>query len=1076
MPPRAACAVGIAAALGCFAVAPLVWSAAAGEPAPAAEQQPARAAAKLDFNRDVRPILSEKCFFCHGPDERARKGDLRLDVAAEATKDRGGYAAIVPGRAADSALVSRIASADEDERMPPPASGRTLADREIAVLKQWIDEGAEYLPHWSLMAPRRAEPQPVKREAWARNPIDRFVLARLEREGLPPSAEADRETLLRRVTLDLTGLPPSIAEIDAFVLDNRPDAYERVVDRLLASPRYGERMAVPWLDAARYADTHGYQDDGVRHMWRWRDWVIDAFNRNVPFDQFTIEQLAGDLLPDATLDQKIATGFNRNHRGNSEGGIIPEEYLVEYVVDRVDTTATVWLGLTVGCARCHDHKFDPFTSREFYQLYAFFNNIPEQGRALKQGNSPPTIKAPTADEQRLMAETERALAAAEAELVNLEPRLAAAQAAWEQSLDRGTDIDWSYTDGLVVHFTLDGTPASAIAVKDEDKKGEGKKAESKFADGEAAYTDGVAGQAAQFDGRRYIEAGNVADYGERDKFSYGAWVFAKPGQGGPVLSRMDDEKMYEGYDLLLTDGRVQVYMGNRFLDDSIRVETADPIAPDRWHHLMVAYDGSQAAAGVRIYVDGEPAPVEIRNDTSNNPFRTKEPMRIGSRGVGDRFTGSIDDVRFYDHDLTPDEVAAVASVDAINRIAAIPVAERSTAQLAKLRTYYLKHHAPDAAREAIDRVKNLRHKRRQLDEAAPTVMVMRELEPPKETFVLVRGEYDKPGERVERGVPASLPPLAADAPRDRLGFARWLVDPANPLSARVAVNRYWQLYFGTGLVKTTEDFGSQGQPPSHPELLDWLATEFIRIGWDTKAMQKLIVTSATYRQSSSVDAHLAAADPENRLLARGPRFRLPAGTIRDAALAASGLLVEKIGGPSVKPYQPPGLWEELTAISYKQDEGEGLYRRSMYTFWKRTIAPPNMMQFDSSSRETCVVRSGRTNTPLQALTLLNDVTYVEAARGLAQRMLVEGGATPRERITLAFRLVTGRRPQGDELAVLTRGLEKHLARYAAEPDAAKRLIAFGESKPNETLNPAEVAAYTTVAGVILNLDEAITKE
>jgi len=1058
------------AGLACVGAILLCWSLAMlHAPARSRADEPRRPAMPqtIEFNRDVRPLLSGACFRCHGPDVQARQGDLRLDLASEAYRDRGGYAAIVPAKPNESVLLTRITTADLAERMPPAEAHAPLSETQISILRAWIEQGAEYQPHWSLAAPRRASAPDVRNPSWVRNEIDRYILARLEQEGWQPSPEADRETLLRRVTLDLTGLPPSLAEIDAFLLDNRPDAYERVVDRLLASPRYGERMAVPWLDAARYADTHGYQEDGVRQMWRWRDWVIDAFNRNMPFDQFTIQQLAGDLLPDATLDTRIATGFNRNHRGNGEGGIIPEEYLLEYAVDRVDTTATVWLGLTMGCARCHDHKFDPVTQREFYQVLAYFNSIPELGRVRKKGNSPPLISAPTPDERRRLDELNRELAAAEAAFEGVAPQLAAAQAAWEASLDRGVTIDWAYPPGLLVHFPCDGTAANAIAGKGE----------SKFHGGDATFVGGRIGQALELDGERYVDAGDVADLSEEDKFSFGAWVLPKGKPDGAIFSRIDDEKFYLGYDLALADGKVQVYLGNRQLDDSIRVETVEPLVPERWHHLMTTYDGSRWAKGIQIYVDGERVEVRVLNDKLNNSFRSTEPLRIGSRSSGDRFTGLIDDVRFYDHELAAEEVAAAACTEPVNLIVAIPRAERSGVQRSKLQTYFLGHDAPAAARQAGDRVAKLRRDRRQLEEAAPTVMVMQEQYPPRETYLLARGEYDKPLERVERGLPASLPPLPAGASQDRLGFARWLVDAANPLTARVTVNRYWQSYFGTGLVKTTEDFGSQGEPPTHPELLDWLATEFVRTAWDVKAMQKLIVTSDTYRQSSRVTPVLAAADPENRLLARGPRFRLSAGVIRDATLAAAGLLVEQVGGPSVKPYQPPGLWEELSnGGGYDQGQGKDLYRRSLYTYWKRTIAPPGMMTFDSASRETCIVRPMRTNTPLQALATMNDVTYVEAARRLAERMLTEAGGTPGERIIFAFRLATGRRPNGTELLVLAAGLEKQRTHYDADPAAAEKLVDFGESKHNQSLKATELAAYTAVASVILNLDEAITKE
>jgi len=1016
------------------------------------------------YNRDIRPILAENCFACHGPDARARQGDLRLDQSAEAKKDRGGYAAVAPGKPDESAVIARITSADPDELMPPPGSHRQLTADQITKLRSWIEAGAVYEPHWALIAPAHVEPPKVTGERWVRNPIDRFVLARLEREGLHPSPEADRETLLRRVTLDLTGLPPTIAEIDAFLLDNSAEAYESVVDRLLASPRYGERMAVPWLDAARYADTQGYQDDGPREMWRWRDWAIEAFNANMPFDQFTVEQLAGDLLPDATQGQRTATGFNRNQRGNSEGGIIPEEYLLEYAVDRVEATSTVWLGLTLGCARCHDHKFDPFTQREFYQVLAYFNNVPELGRVRKRGNSPPLILAPTDEQRQQMEQLDRSLAESQAALAALEPEIASAQAAWEAKFDASSSADWNFPTGLVVHFPFDGTVANVLR----------EKADAKLVGGDASFAPGMIGQAIALNGAQHVDAGDLANFSQDDRFSYGAWVY--PQGDGAILSRLDDEKQYEGYDVLLAGGKVKVYMGSRELDDAIILETVESVPSGEWHHVMVTYDATQYARGVNIYLDGERAELIVHNDSSNNPFRSTQPLRIGSRSASAYFRGQLDEVRIYDHELTQEEVRALAAVEPVSSIVAIDESKRTPAQRSKLRSYFLQTGAPEQARTHYQRITQLRADRLTLHDVIPDVMVMAEMNPPRETFVLARGEYDKPGERVERAMPASLPPLPAGAPNDRLGFARWLVDPANPLCARVAVNRFWEMYFGVGLVKTTEDFGTQGELPSHPDLLDWLAGEFIRTGWDMKALHKLIVTSATYRQSSRVDSRLAALDPENRLLARGPRFRLSAGVIRDVALASSGLLVERIGGPSARPYQPEGLWEELANVKYEQDHGENLYRRSLYTFWKRTIAPPSMTTFDAATRETCVVRPLRTNTPLQALATLNEVTYVEAARALAERMLTEGGATAAARVTFAFRRVIGRHPKRQEVDLLVAGVEKQRARFAADPASAEKLIAYGEKKRDESLSAAELAAYATAASVILNLDEAITKE
>lgn len=1028
----------------------------------------------VDFNRDIRPILSDTCFHCHGPDKSKRKANFRLDTEEGAFAALGDGKAIVPGDPSKSELHRRITATKDKERMPPPQSGRQLTAEQKELIRCWIEQGAKWQKHWAFIAPQRRPLPSGKDKAWVRNPIDTFVLERLEKEGLTSAPEAERTTLVRRVTLDLTGLPPTPAEVDSALSDKSDSWYERVVDRLLASPRFGERMAARWLDAARYADTNGYQSDGERHMWRWRDWVIDAFNQNMPFDRFTIEQLAGDLLPPPGADapgspahvaQKIATGFNRNHRGNAEGGIIPEEYAVEYVVDRVETTSTVWLGLTMGCVRCHDHKYDPIKQKEFYQLFAFFNNVPEHGRAIKFGNSPPLIKAPTPEMLVQMALLDARSAAADRKWRHLASQLDHAQAEWEKRPDAEAGA-WSYSRQLQANFALDGNTADQM-----------KKRAGKFVEGEPAYVAGKVGQAANFDGTRYFDAGNVGDFGFDDKFSLATWIYPQGAKGGTIVSRMTDTARAKGYNVRLTGGKVQANYVVRWLDDAVRVETERSLPPERWYHVLVTYDGTRKATGIKIYIDGKLEKLTVLLDELNQSFKNQEPFRMGAGGGSDeRFHGSIDDVRIYGDALLADEVELVATVDPVPAIAALPPGKRTPAQARKLRACFLERQAPERARRAFQEVESLRRQREQLVESFPTTMVMEEMATPRETHILIRGQYDKPGEKVLPGVPDVLSSLPADGKNDRLKLARWLVDPANPLTARVTVNRFWQAYFGTGIVKTVDDFGAQGEWPSHPELLDWLAIEFVRTGWDVKALQKTIVMSATYRQSSRVTKELLQKDPENRLLARGSRFRLPAETIRDQALAASGLLVERIGGPSAKTYQPAGLWRELGDYDFVQDHGPSLYRRSMYTYWKRTVAPPAMMTFDASGRETCTVRETRTNTPLQALILMNDVTFVEASRVLAQRAMLEGGKTPQERLTLAFRLATGRKPRSAELAILFNGFQRNLEEYRADPQAAEKLVKVGEKSRDPQLDVGELAAYTAVANLILNLDETITKE
>lgn len=783
---------------------------AASLPGAAVAQSPA--GTPIDFSRQIRPILSENCFVCHGPDASQRKARLRLDTRDGATaKLRGGGRAVVPGKAAASALIERITSHDDAERMPPPKSNKRLTQAQIELLRRWIEQGASYAEHWAFVAPKRPAVPNVKRKDWIQNPVDAFLLARLEKEVLQPSPRAEPHVLARRLALDLTGLPPTPEEVAAFAkhFARSPQAaVEALTDRLMASPHYGERLALDWLDAARFADTHGYHIDAGRDMTLWREWVIDAFRKNMPFDRFTVEQLAGDLLPGATTTQKIASGFNRNHMINFEGGAIPAEYHAAYIIDRVNTTATVWLGLTAACAQCHDHKYDPLTQRAYYRLYAFFHNVPENGLDGSRGNAAPLVRAPSKAQQEAMADLDRRL--------------------------------------------------------------------------------------------RAVEAKRKA------------------------------------------------------------------------------------------------APKDV-------------------------------------------------------------TATREEAKLRKARTA--------------------------LEKRFPSAMVMQEMPSPRATHVLMRGEYDKKGEKVTAGVPAFLPPLPKDAPANRLGLARWLVSREHPLTARVIVNRYWQMIFGTGLVKTAEDFGSQGEPPSHPELLDWLTVQFVEDGWDVKKLVKRLVTSAAYQQSSKVSPALLAHDPENRLLSRGPRLRLQAEFIRDQALALAGLLNREIGGASVRPYQPEGLWQELasrqdsknwSAQFFVQSHGKDLYRRTMYTFWKRTSPPPSLLTFDAPDRETCTVRRSRTNTPLQALVLMNDPTYVEASRKLAERMMHQA-KEPAGRLRFAFRLATAREPSKRELSILTRVLERQRSKYAADRPAALKLLRVGESPRDEALPAEEVAAYAIVASVILNLDEVVTK-
>jgi hypothetical protein len=957
----------------------------------------------IAFNRNIRPILSDHCFTCHGPDAANRQANLRLDLPDG-------------GRGLESEILRRIASSNDAERMPPHGSGKPrLVATEIEPMRRWIAQGMPWQPFWSFIPPERPPVPVTKNISWARSPIDSFILARLERESLRPSPEAGKAILIRRVSLDLTGLPPTPAEVEAFLADKSPGAYETVVDRLLSSSRYGERMAYRWMEAARYGDSNGYQTDGARDMWRWRDWVIDAFNRNMPYDRFTIEQLAGDLLPNATLDQQIASGFNRNHRTSGEGGIIPEEYRVEYVADRAQTTATVWMGLTVGCARCHDHKYDPISQKDFYRLFAFFNQIPkEHGFVWNYGPEPPFVKAPRPGEQQHLAELDARIQTLRAQL----PEIGNAPREWKPK------AKWTVRDGLVF---------------EQPHKG--------------SYN------------------GDSAQFGYLQPFTFSAWI--KPtSPDGAILTRLDDYMESQGHALYLLNGKVRLHLTHRFTDLGLRVETVEPVKLNEWQHVSATYDGKRLASGVRIYINGEARETKILFDQNTEPFQKEHTnIRVGEGG-GLHFDGEISDARIYKRALTSEEAAAVSVREPIAKLAALP--RRTRTQQAKLDLAYLDLAAPPEIRQALAELAKAQLERDTFYDSIPTVMTMAD-GANRDTFVLKRGAYDAPGEKVTPGIPEILP--AGVAPRNRLDLARWLTDRRNPLTARVTVNRFWQSYFGAGIVKTVDDFGSQGEFPTNPELLDWLAVEFMESGWNVKAMQKLIVMSAAYRQSSAITPELLTKDPDNRLLARGPRLRLGPDAIRDQALLVAGLLVDKTGGPSVKPYQPAGLWQELAGgKGYEQSKGEGLYRRSLYTWWKRTSPPPYMMNFDSPNREQCAVFENRTNSPLQALDLMNDVTFLEASRKFAERMIAEGGATPESRIDYGYQLLLARTPSKKQKQILLSTEARMASDFRKDPAAADQFLQQGESPVNRAIDPAELASWTSIASLLLNMDEAITKQ
>lgn len=1002
----------------------------------------------IDFNRQIRPILVEHCLPCHGPDEKARKADLRLDKVNLQDIQTDGGKLVTAGKPEESELISRLITDDKSKVMPPVKFAKPLTPVQIQLLKEWVTQGAKSSVHWAFVPPIKPPVPVVKTSGWVRNPIDAFVLARLEAEGIQPEPEANRGRLLRRLSLDLTGLPPTPAEVANFLTDTKPDAYERAVDRLLASPRYGERMALEWLDMARFADSNGFQIDSSRSMWPWRDWVINAFNRNLPFDQFTIEQIAGDMLPTPTQEQLVATGFQRNHRLNGEGGLIAEEWRVETVIDRVETTSLAWMGITAGCARCHDHKYDPLSQKEFYQLFALFNNVPESGTLQenrKGGNTDPAIEIMTPPVQEKIKALEKSLKNAKANLAVEEGKAGTELGPWaKDQASRLGKTQWKPFQPAKV----EGKAGTVYSQKPDG---------TWLASGPNPNHEITVASAKVFGTIQAIRLACLPDDSLPNK-SVGRYA-----NGNFVLTRLEADLIPPG------NGKPTPIQLNQAL--------ADYSQPGWPIEATVGKDPGKGWA-----VDGP---------TRRNPleaiFKFQVPVQapegshleirliqatLGGHNIG-RFSLAYTDsppseVKLGEAGPSPEYAAALKT----------PAAKWTENQRKLILTNYLAA-APGALGKAKAELARLNQELKSLKDSLPTAMVMKE-GPARPSHFLIRGQYDRKGEEVKPGFPAMLPPPPAGASKDRLTLARWLASPEHPLTSRVWVNRAFERFFGAGLCRTTDNLGTQAEFPTHPELLDWLATEFTDHRWDMKAMVRLMVTSATYRQDSKVTAAKLKADPQNRLLARASRFRLPGEIIRDQALFTSGLLVEKVGGPSVRPYMPSGVWDETSVYgdlrNYKHDGGEGLHRRSLYTVWKRTAAPPTLLLFDAPNRETCLVRRGKTNTPLQALALLNEITFVEAARKLGERMILEGGPDSENRLKLGFRLVLGRDPHPRELSILKQGLEKDRSEFARDPKRAESLIAMGDAKSKGGIPPAELATYTLAANILLNLDECVTRE
>ncbi|HKS36979.1 MAG TPA: PSD1 and planctomycete cytochrome C domain-containing protein [Verrucomicrobiae bacterium] len=1209
-------------------------------PTVAADARKPKGKSTIDFNRDIRPILSDHCFACHGPDDKARKAKLRFDVKEEAFKPaKSGDVAIVPGDPTHSTLVARITSKDEDEVMPPPKSGKkALTPEQIAKLKTWIAEGAQWQEHWAFVTPQRPPVPEVKNKRSVHNEIDHFVLARLEKERLTPAKEADKPTLIRRASLDLTGLPPTVEEVDAFLADKDPQAYDKVVDRLLNSPRYGEHMAKYWLDAARYADSHGYHIDSQRDIWAYRDWVINAFNANKPFDQFTVEQLAGDLLPAATREQKIGSGYMRCNMSTGEGGAIEAEYAAKYAFDRVETTSAIWMGLTMVCARCHTHKYDPIQHKEYYGLYAFFNNLDEPVMDNNKPNPDPFLRLPSKEQSERMDWLKEHIADGQKKIDGPAVELDQAQMAWmsqrheklaggwttlepiaaKSSTTNGAalkvledqsvlaegenpeqdvyELTFKPKEGSLAALRLETLPHESLPQSSSSRAEDGKFQLSEFEaewvkpEPEDSDKPGKDDQAAdQGDAAKGDKAAKTDKpdkpkrkdkQGAPQKLKF-ALVLADAAEGDHRIDRAVDGKADTSWTVdaksaagprtalfvldepakVPEDAELRVRLrfeastnrraiGHFYLAAAPEGGLSAALNPPRftpWHVLgPFKSDGLQAGfekvyepekeidlkkkyPGVREEIgwtergdlaDGKAHVVvnELHGVHGvyylHRTVRLPAPMKVElTLRADDIFKLWVND-RLVLQRADPDQekgVSASIAVDlkqgenrilvkAVNHQGAksfafsqTPVSGESlTRDVAAIlsstkepsgdwavrgRNFYRRQFSKEF-RELFENIEKWREQEAVLDKEIPTTLVAKESGKMRDTTLLMRGEYDKPGDKVMPSVPAILTPFPKDAPTNRLGLAQWLTDPAHPLTARVTVNRFWQQFFGVGLVKTVEDFGVQGDPPSHPELLDWLATEFVRSRWDMRHLQRLILTSATYRQTSNAPPDLRAKDPENRLLSRGPRFRADGEVIRDSALFISGLLVEEQGGQSVKPYEPPGLWETVSfnnSQKYVQDSGEGNYRRSLYTYWKRQSPPPNMMIFDAPTREYCVARRPRTNTPLQALALLNDPQFVEASRSFAQRILLEGGDSVESRIVYAFQLATARKPGKAEIKAIHDVLAKQLAEFRANKEAAGKLLSIGEFRAKGGLDESELAAWTTIATMILNLDEVVTK-
>lgn len=1024
---------------------------------------PAANGASVDFQREIRPLLSDNCFHCHGPDASTRMVGLRLDLQDEALKSRKNGATIVPGDSEASLLYKRIAEPKPARRMPPPSAHKVLTEEQIALFKRWIDQGAKWEEHWAWQAPVKPNAPAVKDVAWVKGEIDRFVLAKLESKGLRPAAEADRRTLVRRVALDLTGLPPKPVEITQFLEDKAPGAYERMVDRYLASPHYGEHRGRYWLDAARYGDTHGIHIDNYREIWPYRDWVIQAFNRNMPFDQFSTEQLAGDMLPNPTMEQRIATGFQRCNVTTNEAGIIEKEYEEIYAKDRADTVGAVWLGMTVGCATCHDHKFDPIKASDFYALGAFFRNTTQRVYDENVYDTPPILIVPQVKDRKRWIAVQDRLGAIRSAIADLNEKTPAGLDAWASSAEAAKP---SPIPEEKVAFVAE--PFRVVVGQERVSLG-------------AGALDGQ--QAVYFpkDDNKGLELQDLPKQRANEAFSFSLQFLTpdKRDSSYNLVSRRQRESGNRGWSLSLQD-RVIIFNITGGASDAIEFRTDRQLIMENgvWNHITVSYDGSRSQEGIRLYLNGKERlllgrkvdPVKLRGD-----FDISDPVVLGAT----LNEGAIADFRMFKYAVTEADARLLSAWPRVELALAVEPAQRTDEQKKDLLPWYL--HSQDANYQSLvaEQIKLDKEAREIAARGVLTHVMQERTDQTPFAHVLFRGAYDQPRERVAAATPSVLPPMPANIPHNRLGLAQWLFLPQNPMTARVTVNRMWQEVFGAGIVRTADDFGSQGEPPVNQPLLDWLAIDFRESNWDVKRFYRQVLLSATYRQAAVATPQKIEIDPQNRLLSRGPRFRMDGEMVRDSALAASGLLAPRIGGPSVKPYQPEGIWEDVAMYDsntrfYKEDTGEGLYRRSMYTFWKRSAPPASMEIFNAPSRENCVVLRERTNTPLQALVTMNDPQFFESARVLAGRAM-SNYAHFGERLGYISEQLLARPLTAAEQAIAEGAFSDYRSHYNAHPDDASAMLAQGRSAPDPSLPVGEFAAYTMLTNQLMNLDEVLNK-